>query len=140
MDVRRKLYNNIVLSGGTTMFKDFDKRLQRDIKKLVTKRREDNIAKMARLASSVTPAEINVNVVSHDRQRYAVWFGGSLISSDVSILACFVIQNIHFIYSPDFIPVATPVSNTWKKVLELQGTMQCSKRGLKNADNIFCRS
>ncbi|CAF5075664.1 unnamed protein product, partial [Rotaria sp. Silwood1] len=27
VDVRRKLYGNIVLSGGSTMFKGFDKRL-----------------------------------------------------------------------------------------------------------------
>ena len=66
------------------MFKDFDKRLQRDIKKAVNKRRDDNIAKLRGLASAVTPAEIQVEVVSHDKQRYAVWFGGSLISSDVS--------------------------------------------------------
>jgi actin-related protein 3 len=35
IDVRRNLYKNIVLSGGTTMFKDFGRRLQRDIKKKV---------------------------------------------------------------------------------------------------------
>jgi len=88
IDVRRKLYSKIVLSGGTTLFKDFDKRLARDIKKLVTKRRDDNIAKMRGLASAVTPAEINVDVVSHDRQRYAVWFGGSLIASDPGFYSC----------------------------------------------------
>ncbi|CAH2003272.1 unnamed protein product [Acanthoscelides obtectus] len=38
IDVRRPLYNNIVLSGGSTMFKDFSRRLQRDIKKTVDAR------------------------------------------------------------------------------------------------------
>lgn len=38
IDVRRPLYNNIVLSGGSTMFKDFGKRLQRDIKRAVDAR------------------------------------------------------------------------------------------------------
>lgn len=38
IDVRRPLYNNIVLSGGSTMFKDFGKRLQRDIKRSVDSR------------------------------------------------------------------------------------------------------
>ena len=33
IDVRRGLYKNIVLSGGSTMFKDFGRRLQRDLKK-----------------------------------------------------------------------------------------------------------
>lgn len=38
IDVRRPLYSNIVLSGGSTMFKDFGRRLQRDIKKIVDTR------------------------------------------------------------------------------------------------------
>merc|ERR1711865_927075 len=33
IDCRRGLYKNIVLSGGSTMFKDFGRRLQRDIKR-----------------------------------------------------------------------------------------------------------
>jgi hypothetical protein len=38
IDVRRPLYNNIVLSGGSTMFRDFGRRLQRDIKRTVDAR------------------------------------------------------------------------------------------------------
>ncbi|MPC23974.1 Actin-related protein 3 [Portunus trituberculatus] len=38
IDVRRPLYKNIVLSGGSTMFKDFDRRLQRDVKRIVDAR------------------------------------------------------------------------------------------------------
>lgn len=34
IDVRRGLYENIVLSGGSTMFKDFARRMQRDIKRI----------------------------------------------------------------------------------------------------------
>ena len=48
-DVRRGLYSNIVLSGGTTMFKDFGRRLQRDIKKIVDSRMELNISKLGGL-------------------------------------------------------------------------------------------
>jgi actin-related protein 3 len=40
IDVRRGLYKNIVLSGGTTMFKDFGRKLQRDVKKIVNARLE----------------------------------------------------------------------------------------------------
>merc|ERR1711871_1105742 len=32
IDTRRPLFKNIVLSGGSSMFKDFSRRLQRDIK------------------------------------------------------------------------------------------------------------
>lgn len=41
IDVRRPLYNNIVLSGGSTMFRDFGRRLQRDIKRVVDARLRD---------------------------------------------------------------------------------------------------
>ena len=34
----KKLFQNIVLSGGSTMFKDFHRRLQRDVKKIVDAR------------------------------------------------------------------------------------------------------
>ena len=38
IDVRRGLYNNIVLSGGSTMFKDFGRRLERDLRRSVDAR------------------------------------------------------------------------------------------------------
>ncbi|KAL0385431.1 UNVERIFIED_CONTAM: Actin-related protein 3 [Sesamum radiatum] len=38
IDTRRDLYKNVVLSGGSTMFKGFHKRLQRDLKKIVDAR------------------------------------------------------------------------------------------------------
>jgi len=82
IDVRRGLYKNIVLSGGTTMFKDFGRRLQRDIKKLADARMLANITRLGPLAAhSVQPPAIEVNVVSHPMQRYAVWFGGSMLAS-----------------------------------------------------------
>ena len=38
IDVRRGLYKRIVLSGGSTMFPHFDRRLQRDLQGIVNKR------------------------------------------------------------------------------------------------------
>lgn len=81
IDVRRGLYKNIVLSGGTTMFKDFGKRLQRDIKRLVDCRMNANIARLGNLVHSAPPPAIDVDVISHPMQRYAVWFGGSMLAS-----------------------------------------------------------
>lgn len=75
IDVRKKLYKNIVLSGGSTMFKDFGRRLQRDIKGLVNERIESS----ERL-SGVKSTGVDVQVISHKRQRNAVWFGGSLLA------------------------------------------------------------
>lgn len=75
IDVRKKLYKNIVLSGGSTMFKDFGRRLQRDIKTLVNDRIE-----LSERMSGVKSTGVEVQVISHKKQRNAVWFGGSLMA------------------------------------------------------------
>ncbi|RHZ62694.1 hypothetical protein Glove_337g7 [Diversispora epigaea] len=78
IDTRRGLYKNIVLSGGSTMFKDFGKRLQRDIKRTV----DGRIKKSEELSGGlIKSTPIDVNVISHKKQRYAVWYGGSLIAN-----------------------------------------------------------
>lgn len=64
------------------MFKDFGKRLARDIKRHTDLR----IARSEQISGGqhkATPME--VNVISHKRQRYAVWFGGSLLASTVRL-------------------------------------------------------
>ncbi|KAG6374464.1 actin actin-like protein [Boletus reticuloceps] len=43
IDVRRGLYKNIVLSGGSTMFQHFGQRLKRDLKQLVDRRLEASV-------------------------------------------------------------------------------------------------
>ena len=65
IDTRRALYKNIVLSGGSTMFKDFGRRVERDIKRLVD----------ARIASSESASggslkaqEVEVKVLTHHMQ------------------------------------------------------------------------
>jgi len=82
IDTRRGLYNNIVLSGGTTMFKDFGRRLQRDIKRKVDKRQTDMMEQYKHRPEVKSSAAIDVNVIGHQMQRYAVWFGGSMLSMD----------------------------------------------------------
>jgi len=78
IDVRRPLYKNIVLSGGSTMFRDFNRRLQRDIKRVVDAR-----LKVSEQLSEgrIKPKPMEVEVVSHHMQRFAVWFGGSMLAS-----------------------------------------------------------
>ncbi|ESO08199.1 hypothetical protein HELRODRAFT_185429 [Helobdella robusta] len=78
IDVRRSLYKNVVLSGGSTMFKDFGRRLQRDLKRIV-----ENRLKISEELSGGTlkPKPIEIQVITHNMQRYAVWFGGSMLAS-----------------------------------------------------------
>lgn len=81
IDTRRGLYQNIVLSGGTTMFKDFGRRLQRDIKRIVDDRQQASLQQHAHQFANLQAEELDVNVISHHMQRYAVWFGGSMLAS-----------------------------------------------------------
>ena len=62
MDVRRDLYNNIILSGGTTMFDGLGERLQKEI--------EDK-----------APKAVTVKVIASPDRKYAVWKGGSTLTS-----------------------------------------------------------
>jgi len=62
IDVRRELYQNIILSGGTTMFDGIGERLQKEI---------ENMA----------PKSISVKVIASPDRKYAVWKGGSTLTS-----------------------------------------------------------
>uniref|UniRef100_UPI00398EEB9F actin-related protein 3B isoform X2 n=1 Tax=Pristiophorus japonicus TaxID=55135 RepID=UPI00398EEB9F len=78
IDVRRPLYKNIVLSGGSTMFRDFGRRLQRDLKRVVDARLKISEELSA---GRIKPKPIEVQAITHHMQRYAVWFGGSMLAS-----------------------------------------------------------
>lgn len=64
------------------MFRDFGRRLQRDVKRVVDARLKHSIELSG---GDITPKPIDVTVVSHHMQRYAVWFGGSMLASMVRI-------------------------------------------------------
>lgn len=66
------------------MFKDFGKRLQRDIKRSVDYRikRSEELS-----GGKIKSVPLEVNVISHHMQRYAVWFGGSMLASTVNIFS-----------------------------------------------------
>ncbi|XP_063726779.1 actin, clone 302-like [Symsagittifera roscoffensis] len=61
-DIRRYLYENIVLSGGSTMFPRFDERLSKEITQL----KDDNIT---------------VKVLAPPERNYSTWVGGSILAS-----------------------------------------------------------
>jgi actin-related protein len=64
IDIRKTLMRNVVLSGGTTMFPFFEKRLQNELKNLCA----------ASAASSV-------NVVASANRNFAVWQGAKVSAS-----------------------------------------------------------
>ncbi|XP_061181916.1 actin-5-like [Saccostrea echinata] len=62
VDIRKDLYSNIVLSGGTTMFPGIGDRMSQEI-------------------ASLAPPNIKVKVVAPPERKYSVWIGGSILAS-----------------------------------------------------------
>jgi len=62
LDIRRDLYGNIVMSGGTTMYPGIAERLNKEL-----------VAK--------APASMKVRVVAPPERKFSVWIGGSILSS-----------------------------------------------------------
>jgi len=62
IDIRRDLWKNIVLSGGTTMFPAIDTRLYNEMKALA-------------------PSTNDVKIIAPPERKYSVWIGGSILAS-----------------------------------------------------------
>ncbi|CAG2190000.1 ACTR1 [Mytilus edulis] len=58
----RILYSNIVLSGGSTLFKGFGDRLLSEVKK-------------------ITPKDIKIRISAPQERLYSTWIGGSILAS-----------------------------------------------------------
>ncbi|KAK8826222.1 hypothetical protein WA538_001366 [Blastocystis sp. DL] len=84
VDTRRGLFSNIVVAGGSTKFKGFDKRLQRDLNRLVKSRYEANLlAVKAKLNGNVEVQgkQMEVHVSGSKKREIASWLGGSYVAS-----------------------------------------------------------
>jgi len=62
VDVRKDLYSNIVMSGGTTMLEGIGARMQKEI-------------------VSLAPATMQIKVITPAERKYSVWIGGSILAS-----------------------------------------------------------
>jgi len=62
LDIRRDLYGNILLSGGTTMLRGLPERLQKEV-------------------TSLAPNQMKVKVVAPPERKFSVWMGGSVLAS-----------------------------------------------------------
>jgi actin-related protein len=64
VDVRKDLYSNIVLSGGTTLYAGLPERLTKEVQKLAPQSMANK-----------------VKVIAVPERKYCVWIGGSILSS-----------------------------------------------------------
>jgi len=62
VDVRKDLYANIVLSGGTTMFPNLAERMTKEI-------------------SVLAPQTMKIKVAAPPERKWSVWIGGSILAS-----------------------------------------------------------
>ncbi|KAG9072443.1 actin [Linnemannia hyalina] len=62
VDIRRDLYGNIVMSGGTTMYPGIADRMQKEI-------------------TTLAPSSMKVKIVAPPERKYSVWIGGSILAS-----------------------------------------------------------
>ncbi len=62
IDVRKDLYENMVMSGGTTMYEGIADRLEKEM-------------------ISLAPAKVKVKINAPAERKFSVWIGGSILSS-----------------------------------------------------------
>ena len=62
VDIRKDLYANTVLSGGTTMFPGIADRMQKEI-------------------TALAPATMKIKIIAPPERKYSVWIGGSILAS-----------------------------------------------------------
>lgn len=62
VDIRKDLYNNIVMSGGTTMYPGIPERLSKEV-------------------TALAPSTMKIKVVAPAERKFLVWIGGSILSS-----------------------------------------------------------
>jgi len=62
VDIRKDLYANTVMSGGTTMFRNIDQRLKNELE-------------------SLAPQAMTIKIVAPPERKYSVWIGGSILAS-----------------------------------------------------------
>ncbi|KAF5865897.1 actin [Aspergillus alliaceus] len=62
VDVRKDLYGNIVISGGTTLYPGIADRLQKEL-------------------TNMAPTSMKIKVIAPPERKYSVWIGGSILAS-----------------------------------------------------------
>jgi len=62
IDIRKDLYANTVLSGGSTMYPGIADRMQKEI-------------------TSMAPSTMKIKIIAPPERKYSVWIGGSILAS-----------------------------------------------------------
>eukprot|EP00483_Globobulimina_turgida_P002122 UN02124 len=74
VDIRKDLYGNVVLSGGSSCFSGLQERMSKEV-------------------SALAPASMTINIVAPPERKYSVWIGGSILASLTSFQEMWIFKD-----------------------------------------------
>ena len=80
IDLRKTLYSEIVLAGGTTMLQNFPERILSEMKKICSK-------------------ELKIKIYAPVERNYLCWMGGSILSNLTSFRNMWITRKVNFKFS-----------------------------------------
>lgn len=84
IDLRKDLFHDIVLSGGTTMYPNIGQRLTKEL-------------------NAITPPGTMVRVICPPERKYSVWIGGSILCSLNTFQENWITKEEYFEQGPDIV-------------------------------------
>lgn len=73
LDLRRELFENVTLSGGSTMFDGLQERLNKEL-------------------SALVPPNVKVKIIAPMERKYSVWMGGAVLATLATFQAAWILK------------------------------------------------
>ncbi len=83
-EVRKELYKNVILSGGSTMFPFMSNRIKSELTKLV-------------------PGKAEIGILAPPERKYSAWIGGSIVASLSTFSAMYISRNDYNDVGPEIV-------------------------------------
>jgi actin len=84
IDLRKDLYGNVVLSGGSTMFPGIADRMQKEL-------------------TALAPSTMKIKVIAPPERKYSVWIGGSIMASLSTFQKCWISKEEYDEHGPQIV-------------------------------------
>ena len=84
VDIRKDLYSNIVMSGGTSMFPGIEERMQKELTTLASRTME-------------------IKIIAPPERKYSSWIGGSILASLSTFQSMCINKQEYDEYGPSFV-------------------------------------
>ncbi|XP_027684366.2 actin, cytoplasmic 2 [Chelonia mydas] len=84
VDIRKDLYANTILSGGTTMYPGIADRMQKEI-------------------TALAPSTMKIKIIAPPERKYSVWIGGSILASLSTFQQMWISKQEYFESGPSMV-------------------------------------